>query len=76
MLVVNQLSEDSVLAYAQAQAAEASEARLKVMFLERRLRILERQLDTIHSSWTWRIGRVVLFPVTLVRWSRGKVLRS
>lgn len=65
-----------VLHFAQEQAAEASEARLKVMFLERRLRILERQLDTIHSSWTWRIGRVVLFPVTLVRWSRGKVLRS
>ena len=65
-----------VLQFAQEQAAEASEARLKVVFLERRLRVLERQLETIRSSWTWRIGRVLLFPVTLMRWTRGKASRS
>lgn len=57
-----------VLIFAQQQAADAADLRLKVVFLERRLLQLERRLETIHSSWTWRVGRVILFPVTLIRY--------
>ena len=57
-----------VLIFAQQQAAEAADLRLKVVFLERRLLQLERRLEAIHSSWTWRVGRVILFPVTLIRY--------
>ena len=64
-----QTNDDSqdVLRFAQQQAAEAADLRLKVVFLERRLLQLERRLLTIQKSWTWRLGRVVLFPVTVLR---------
>ena len=60
------------LKFAQDQASEAADLRLKVLFLERRLRVLERQLETIRSSWTWRIGRLILFPITVARWTKKK----
>lgn len=68
-LVTVQTNDDSqdVLRFAQQQAAEAADLRLKVVFLERRLLQLERRLLTIQKSWTWRLGRVVLFPVTVLR---------
>ena len=66
----------AVLQFAQEQAAEAAELRLKVAFLDRRLRLAERRLDTIYSSWTWRLGRVVLFPVTLARYVRDRIGRG
>lgn len=65
-MLTNDDSQD-VLRFAQEQAAEAADLRLKVVFLERRLLQLERRLLTIQKSWTWRLGRVVLFPVTLLR---------
>jgi hypothetical protein len=61
-----------VLKFAQEQAAEAAELRLKVKHLERRLRRSEARLDTIYSSWTWRMGRVILFPLTIARLIRKR----
>jgi hypothetical protein len=61
-----------VITFAQRESAEAAELRLKVKHLERRLRHAESRLATIYSSWTWRAGRVVLFPLSLLRWARSK----
>ena len=73
------LSDDDsrdVMKFAQQQAAEATDLRLKVAFLERRLLQLERRLMTIQKSWTWRLGRIVLFPVTLARCVRDRIGRG
>ena len=73
------LSDDDsrdVMKFAQQQAAEATDLRLKVAFLERRLLQLERRLMTIQKSWTWRLGRIVLFPVTLARYVRVRIGRG
>ena len=73
------LSDDDsrdVMKFAQQQAAEAADLRLKVAFLEGRLRQLERRLMTIQKSWTWRLGRIVLFPVTLARYVRDRIGRG
>ena len=67
---------DNVLLFAQAQAAEAAELRLKVKHLERRLRRSEARLRTIESSWTWRVGRIVLLPVTMARFVRRRTHRG
>jgi hypothetical protein len=64
--------QNDVIAFARRESAEAAELRLKVKHLERRLRHAESRLETIYSSWTWRVGRVVLFPVALLRWARSK----
>jgi hypothetical protein len=66
---------DDVMRFAREQAAEAAELRLKVKHLSRRLRRAEHRLDNIYSSWTWRCGRVILFPVSLVRWIRVRASR-
>lgn len=73
------LSDDDsrdVIKFAQEQAAEAADLRLKVVFLERRLLQMERRLSTIYTSWTWRLGRIVLFPVTLTRYVRDRMGRG
>jgi len=73
------LSDDesrNVIKFAQEQAAEAADLRLKVVFLERRLLQMERRLSTIYTSWTWRLGRIVLFPVTLARYVRDRIGRG
>jgi hypothetical protein len=67
---------DKVLKFAQAQAAEAAELRLQVKHLERRLRRAESRLRTIESSWTWKVGRVVLLPVTIARFVRRRTHRE
>ena len=59
--------------FAQEQAAEAAELRLKVKHLERRLRRAEKRLETIYSSWTWRAGRLLLFPINALRIARRRV---
>jgi len=74
-LMVNQPSDDSVLAYAKEQAAEAAELRLKVKHLERRLRRAEKRLETIYSSWTWKIGRIILFPLAIARWLQDRITK-
>ena len=66
---------DDVLKFAREQAAEASELRLKVKHLERRLRRSEARLENIYSSWTWRIGRIVLFPLTIARWLEERIAK-
>ena len=63
----------AVMNFAQEQAAEAAELRLKVKHLERRLRLAEKRLETIYSSWTWRAGRLLLFPITALRIARRRV---
>lgn len=65
--------KSDVLKFAQQQAADAADLRLKVVFLERRLLQLERRLETVHSSWTWRLGRIVLFPVSIFRYIRRRL---
>jgi hypothetical protein len=58
---------ESLRRYGQEQAAEAAELRLKVRWLEGQNKRLERRLKRVYRSWTWRIGRVVLFPYYLVQ---------
>jgi hypothetical protein len=62
--------------YSQEKAAEASDLRLKVRWLEGQNRKLERRLNRVYRSWTWRIGRVVLFPYYLIRWLMQRLRRS
>jgi hypothetical protein len=59
---------ESLRRYAQEQAAEAAELRIKVRWLERDNKKLSRRLKKVYRSWTWRVGRAVLFPYYLVRW--------
>ena len=64
-----------VRAYAREQAAEAADLRLKVKFLEREHKIMHRRLERVYRSYTWRVGRVVLFPVHVVQWAMAKLRR-
>jgi|GEM_PF-1445369 len=52
--------------FARNQAMRAAEYKLQVKFLNKENARLRRRLRKVHSSWTWRIGRVVLFPYHLV----------
>ena len=70
---LSEIDSQDVLKFAQQQAADAADLRLKVVFLERRLLQLERRLETVHSSWTWRLGRIVLFPVSIFRYIRHRL---
>ena len=63
---------EKVRAYAREQAAEAADLRLKVKFLEREHKLMHRRLTRVYKSWTWRVGRVVLFPIHIVQWVSGK----
>jgi hypothetical protein len=51
--------------FARNQAMRAAEFKLQIDYLNRENIHLKRRLHKIHSSWTWRIGRVVLFPYHL-----------
>jgi hypothetical protein len=62
--------------FAQEQAAEAADLRLKVRWLETQNRRLDRRLNRMYRSWTWRIGRVVLFPYYLFQWLLERLRRS
>ena len=53
-------------AFAREKAAEAADLRLKVQFLEREQKKILRRLNRVYRSWTWRAGRLVLFPYHLV----------
>jgi hypothetical protein len=64
---------ESMRAFAMNQAAEAAELRVKVRRLERDNDRLLRRLNRIYESWTWRTGRVVLFPYHFIVWLRGKL---
>jgi hypothetical protein len=67
---------ESLRRYGQERAAEAAELRLKVRWLEGQNRKLERRLNRVYRSWTWRIGRVVLCPYYLVQWVMEHLRRS
>lgn len=54
--------------FAREQAAIAAEYRLRVRILERDNKRLNRRLNRVYRSWTWRLGRVVLFPYYTVAW--------
>lgn len=54
--------------FAREQAALAAEYRMRVRILERDNKRLKRRLTRVYRSWTWRIGRVVLFPYYVVAW--------
>ena len=62
-----------VRAYAREQAAEAADLRLKVKFLEREHKIMHRRLERVYRSYTWRVGRVVLFPIHIAQWAMAKL---
>jgi hypothetical protein len=59
--------------FAREQAALAAEYRMRVRILERDNRRLSRRLNRVYRSWTWRIGRVVLFPYYGVAWLLNRV---
>jgi hypothetical protein len=59
---------ESLRRFAQEQAAEAAELRVRVRWLESNNRKLERRLKKVYRSWTWRIGRVILFPYYVTQW--------
>ena len=67
---------ESVRAFAQVQAAETAEFRLLATTLDRRVKLLEREVRVMRSSWTWRVGRVVLFPVTVERVIKNRLRQS
>lgn len=67
---------ESVRAFAQVQAAETAEFRLLATTLDRRVKLLEREVRVMRSSWTWRVGRVVLFPVTVARVIKKRLRQS
>ena len=64
-----------VRAFAREQAAEAADLRLKVKFLEREHKIMHRRLERVYRSYTWRVGRVVLFPIHIAQWAMAKLRR-
>lgn len=59
--------------FAREMAAEAAELRARVSFLERDNKRLSRRLKRVYRSWTWRVGRVVLFPYHVISWLLDRV---
>lgn len=66
---------DKYRRFAQEQAAEAAEWKTQVVLLFKENHRLRRRLNRVYGSWTWRIGRVVLFPYYVGEWVVNKVLR-
>ena len=64
-----------VRAFAREQAAEAADLRLMVKFLEREHKIMRRRLERVYRSYTWRVGRVMLFPIHIAQWAMAKLRR-
>ena len=54
------------LEFARNQAMRAAEFKMQIDYLFRENVRLRHRLDKVHRSWTWRIGRVVLFPYHVV----------
>jgi|LakMenEpi03Aug12_release.lakeMendotaPanAssembly.Ray.scaffolds.fasta_scaffold4269682_1 hypothetical protein len=48
--------------FAREQADRATEHKMRVEYLKKENARLRRPLRKIYGSWTWRAGRVVLFP--------------
>lgn len=64
--------------FARNQAMRAAEFKMQINYLNRENIRLRRRLDKVHRSWTWRIGRAILFPYHLVIWAidRTRARRS
>ena len=62
-----------MLRFAQEQAAEAAALRQRVKWLEKENGKLLRRLNKVYRSWTWRAGRVVLFPYYSMKWGLTKI---
>ena len=62
--------------FAREQADRATEYKMQVRYLNKENARLRRRLGKVYSSWTWRAGRVVLFPyhalVWFIDWLRRK----
>ena len=67
---------ESVRTFAQVQSANSAEFRLLAASLDRRVKLLEREVRIMHNSWTWRVGRVVLFPVTIARAIKNRLRQT
>jgi hypothetical protein len=64
---------EKVREFAREQAAIAAEYRMRVRILERDNKRLSRRLNRVYRSWTWRLGRVVLFPYYIVAWLLNRI---
>lgn len=64
---------EKVREFAREQAAIAAEYRVRVRMLERDNKRLSRRLNRVYRSWTWRLGRVVLFPYYIVAWLLNRI---
>lgn len=62
--------------FAREQADRATEYKMQVRYLNKENARLRRRLGKVYASWTWRVGRVVLFPyhalVWFIDWVRRK----
>lgn len=67
---------EKLRAFAREQAADAAEYRLQVEYLLGENKKLVRRLNKVYRSWTWRVGRVVLFPFHLVMWAIDRTRRK
>ena len=67
---------EKLRAFAREQAADAAEYRLRVEYLLGENKKLVRRLNKVYRSWTWRVGRVVLFPYHLVMWAIDRARRK
>lgn len=61
--------------FAKQQAADAASLRIDNARLKRDNKRLTRRLDRVYSSWTWRAGRLVLFPYHVTEWIIDKLRR-
>lgn len=52
--------------FAREQADRATEYKMQVRYLNKENARLRRRLEKVYVSWTWRVGRVVLFPYHVV----------
>ena len=62
--------------FARNQAARAAEFKLQVKYLHKENARLQRRLGKVYTSWTWRLGRVVLFPYHALVWFMDWVRRK
>ena len=58
---------DSLRDYIRTQASEIAEIKNTEIFLFNEMRRREREIEMIYSSFTWKIGRLVLGPALLLR---------
>jgi hypothetical protein len=70
---VDNAALEKLRGFAREQAAIAADLRIEVRHLQRDNKRLTRRLDRVYRSWTWRLGRVVLFPYYVVAWLLNRI---